>query len=431
MGVPKLASSRSCSSWLCRAYLQDPKALYCQTCGKKQKHPYDDPPMWKYFITNVCASCGQEQHGWHESLSFCSRCGTSLKTAGALLRFGDKLGTKSNHRKDTALRPVDEAVLEFLGGRTAWDNRQRIVTPKHAGKLLELLGINAALDEPHDAPAIVDVFVLLGDYESAWEYIKAHLFDLNLRVWELPLLALNIRSQCKDTRLDGMDYQALSLWNKPNATPRFRRQNVEAVAAAATPLFDRLYDKHGKNLLEFYADKRKYTQVLRLPLDAYYWTGSPFVWRAAAEPAMQQALKRIEETLRKAENSVRDDMGVPRIGEGWVEETMLFYRVKESFPRLKPVQHGHPVWLGQQHLDVWIPSLNLGIEFHGEQHFKPVAYFGGEDAFLAGQERDQRKERLCRENGCHLIAITHGYDWDAVRSQIEQRMVSAPKGEQT
>lgn len=413
--------SRGCSSWRCRAYLQDPKALYCQSCGKRVKRPFDEPPQWKYAISSVCASCGHEQHGWHESLNYCSRCGTSFQTAGSLVRFVDKRSPKSNHRKDTPVGEVDRAVLEFLGGQAAWNERRRIVTPKKAGRLLELLGINASADQPHDAPAIVDVFVLLGDYESAWEYIKAHVFDLNLRVWELPLLALNIRSHCTESRLDGMDCQALSLWNQPTATPRFRRQHVEAVAAAATPLFDRLYDKHGKNLLEFYADKRKYTNVLRLPLDAYYWTGSPLVWRAPAEPALQQALKRIEEVLRKAENSVRQEMGVPRIGEGWVEETTLFYRVKEAFPKLQPVQHGSPNWLKPQHLDVWLPTINMGIEFHGEQHFKPVAYFGGEDAFLAGQERDQRKERLCHENGCHLIAITHGYDWTELRAEIEKR----------
>lgn len=54
-------------------------------------------------------------------------------------------------------------------------------------------------------------------------------------------------------------------------------------------------------------------------------------------------------------------------------------------------------------LDVYIPSLNIAIECQGEQHYRPIKYFGGEQTLIKTQERDKRKETLCRENGVKLI----------------------------
>ena len=59
--------------------------------------------------------------------------------------------------------------------------------------------------------------------------------------------------------------------------------------------------------------------------------------------------------------------------------------------------------LGKLVLDVYIPSLNVAIEFQGEQHFKPVDWFGGQEAFEKGVERDLRKIELCKENGIQLL----------------------------
>lgn len=414
-------SSRTCSAWLCRAYLNDPKTKYCQKCGKLQKHPHDDPPLFGFNITTLCASCGHEQYGWHESVRYCPRCGVALIRKDAKRHFNKGAGTKSSRQGKGVPNDVDRLVLEFLGGKAAWSQRQRIVTPSAAPHLLDMLGIDATGDEPCDPSAIVDVFLLLGDYETAWSYIKRHEGDLRLRVYLLPLMVLNVLSHCPNRRLDGMDVLALTSLKAGWGTSRFRWENQEAVAAAATPMLDRLYDKHGENLLQHCADKDKYGEVLRLPFDGYYWTGSPMVWRSPSDSALEEANERMREVMRDAENSARVRMGVPKIGEGWVQETMLIYRVKDAFPQLEAVQHGRPDWLSPQHLDVWIPSLNIGIEFQGEQHFRPIAYFGGEEAHKASKERDARKESLCRANGCHLIVVRQGYDWNDVRQAIERR----------
>lgn len=104
-------------------------------------------------------------------------------------------------------------------------------------------------------------------------------------------------------------------------------------------------------------------------------------------------------------NLVREEKGLPKIGEGWISETLLYYEVKNALQDYEVVHHGSPNWLGLQHLDIYIPSLNIGIEYQGKQHVEPVPFFGGLEAFNKNLERDERKKRLCYENGLVLFYV--------------------------
>ena len=79
-----------------------------------------------------------------------------------------------------------------------------------------------------------------------------------------------------------------------------------------------------------------------------------------------------------------------------VRERRVVYpiSVKAGFPRrvyrlieaeigstVNVVHHGRPEGLGRQHLDVWIPEWKVAVEFQGDQHDRPVGFFGGDEAF--------------------------------------------------
>jgi hypothetical protein len=112
-----------------------------------------------------------------------------------------------------------------------------------------------------------------------------------------------------------------------------------------------------------------------------------------------------DEILRDAENRLREKHGLPKIGEGWVSETRLFNLVKGLFP--DALQHSRPKWLSPQHLDIFVPSLDLAIEYQGSQHFEAVDYFGGESQLKESQERDQRKRLKCKKAKVRLIEWHH------------------------
>jgi len=120
----------------------------------------------------------------------------------------------------------------------------------------------------------------------------------------------------------------------------------------------------------------------------------------------------VEEILREAENLLREDHGLPRIGEGWISEMQLYNLVKTIFPE---AQHrATPQWLRPLHLDIFVPSKKLAFEYQGRQHFEPVDFFGGEEALKHTRNRDQRKKIKCSSNG--VVLIEWRYD-EAISSQ--------------
>lgn len=120
------------------------------------------------------------------------------------------------------------------------------------------------------------------------------------------------------------------------------------------------------------------------------------------------------EILKIIENNARESQNLPKIGEGWISETDLYYTIKEQLPDLKVAFHASPKWLGKQHLDVFIPELKVALEFQGEQHDRPIEYFGGEASFIKTQKHDIRKLKLCSENDVRLIYIRAGYSLNEV-----------------
>lgn len=60
--------------------------------------------------------------------------------------------------------------------------------------------------------------------------------------------------------------------------------------------------------------------------------------------------------------------------------------------------------------DFYIESLNLLIEFDGEQHFQQVKVFGGNKKFLIQKENDNIKNEYCLTNDISLLRIKYNED---------------------
>lgn len=57
--------------------------------------------------------------------------------------------------------------------------------------------------------------------------------------------------------------------------------------------------------------------------------------------------------------------------------------------------------------DFFIENKKLLIEFQGEQHYKPIKYFGGEEKFLKQQKNDEEKRTFCKEKHYSLLEISY------------------------
>lgn len=91
-------------------------------------------------------------------------------------------------------------------------------------------------------------------------------------------------------------------------------------------------------------------------------------------------------------------------------QTLLYHKLKNIFPKEEIVFEYSPEWLGQQHFDVYFPKYNIAIEYDGQQHFIPIEKFGGEIKFKDTIRLDNLKNEKCLQNNCLLIRIKFNYN---------------------
>jgi very-short-patch-repair endonuclease len=73
--------------------------------------------------------------------------------------------------------------------------------------------------------------------------------------------------------------------------------------------------------------------------------------------------------------------------------------------------------------DFYLPDRGLLIEFHGIQHYKPIEFFGGEEAFKQSQFNDKYKKWLAKEFGYKLISINYKQHKFLSRTQFEKHLL--------
>ena len=107
------------------------------------------------------------------------------------------------------------------------------------------------------------------------------------------------------------------------------------------------------------------------------------------------------------ENVLRVSQGLPKVGEGWVNEMRLYRAVEALFPDDDVIHHYRADWLGRLELDVYAVQANIAFEYQGIQHYEPQDNWGGEDAFERGQARDAEKAQRCFAHGTPLIEVKY------------------------
>ena len=63
-------------------------------------------------------------------------------------------------------------------------------------------------------------------------------------------------------------------------------------------------------------------------------------------------------------------------------------------------------------VDFYLPKHNTIIEYNGQQHYYPVKWFGGEEAFEHQQERDHALRLYCKEHQIRLVEIPYTEESD-------------------
>lgn len=124
--------------------------------------------------------------------------------------------------------------------------------------------------------------------------------------------------------------------------------------------------------------------------------------------------QKIDRTTARAE--VQQLLGLSR----WIREATLYRTIKELFPDHRVVREASPELLGRLRLDIYLPDLDLAIEHQGEQHYRALDVFGGEQAHIETLKRDQLKRDLCAASGIELIEVR--FDAPITKTAIRHRL---------
>lgn len=106
-------------------------------------------------------------------------------------------------------------------------------------------------------------------------------------------------------------------------------------------------------------------------------------------------------------NAIRTKAGLPLVGSQKVNETRVYNLICSVFKKYKVEREYSHECIKPQRYDYFIDSLQLAIEWNGEQHYYPVEYFGGEKGYEATIKRDERKRSKSKKHGILLIELAY------------------------
>lgn len=120
-------------------------------------------------------------------------------------------------------------------------------------------------------------------------------------------------------------------------------------------------------------------------------------------------------SIRVFENELRVDSEEKTIGSFYNEDILFKTLLNEFGGEFNVVSQGSPMWLRPQRLDIYFPELNIGVEYQGEQHYRPVDFGGkgkkeSKKQFRENQYRDELKRQKCKENNCILLEMKYDDD---------------------
>ena len=112
-----------------------------------------------------------------------------------------------------------------------------------------------------------------------------------------------------------------------------------------------------------------------------------------------------------------DGRGCAKCNQSWMEREICDLFEKNN---IKYEQEKNFEWLKRDNynlsLDFYLPDYNIAIECQGEQHFKPIDFYGGGERFKRVLENDLLKIKLCNE---HSIILLHKSNVKNCNSKIK------------
>ncbi len=91
----------------------------------------------------------------------------------------------------------------------------------------------------------------------------------------------------------------------------------------------------------------------------------------------------------------------------WENERLMIEIIQSIYPQKQLQKHNRTILNGLE-IDCYLPSLKLGFEYNGEQHYNHIKVFHKTKEDFEGQkQRDIKKNKRAKEQGIKLITIRY------------------------
>lgn len=104
--------------------------------------------------------------------------------------------------------------------------------------------------------------------------------------------------------------------------------------------------------------------------------------------------------------------------ENWLKLNDFYYKDEFSFKDCKYKN----VLLFDYAIFNYNNELSCLIESQGKQHYEPIGYFGGINAFKEQQIKDKIKKEYCKKNNIQLLEISY-WDFDYIECILEENIL--------
>lgn len=89
-------------------------------------------------------------------------------------------------------------------------------------------------------------------------------------------------------------------------------------------------------------------------------------------------------------------------------QRQIYDWLAELFPSMK-IEMEKPIELNNQRIDIYVDNLNLAIECHGIQHYKPNFFVKSQEQWVDMVEKDSIKKKILEMHGITLIEIPYNH----------------------
>lgn len=183
-------------------------------------------------------------------------------------------------------------------------------------------------------------------------------------------------------------------------------------ATSATPQILAAVDESIDELMSYFGQTK---DQLYVSIMQYY--GSDFAW---------QSFKYTQSQYQKYKSPLDRPAMLPRREtasfETWQGVTLkaelqLYELVKAYYPDAQ--LHYTASWLERQHLDIYSEIGKIAFEYQGEQHYKPIEFWGGEDGLQKRLALDAQKRERCK---CENITLV---EWEYTKLPLPIYIIKA------